>query len=267
MYLAADSHVVTLHELIDKFAIEFQHELNTIDLGGHPHPRAYRALNSIGIDALGLHRATRHLCEGGYAFACPPTVRTLMDLTVSTGILVSDDQPHDLMAFKYTYHFAKVRLGLPTTPEPEKAQLDTEVRKAITESPESYRELVQSYIFNSRTRAYWWSPEYGRPSELVEKFIGPAFPDLYNLLSGGSHGSLLGMRFLRDNPTEQSPEPAAHPKGQNLALLTSSWLMLHIFGYRAQFEGLMPHEKLAALYGIFQAAEPFIRERPPDSPD
>jgi hypothetical protein len=106
---------------------------------------------------------------------------------------------------------------------------------------------AKALIKENKPFAYWYSPEYHRPSDLL-KLASVPIQDLYQLFSGPAHGSFSGQVLLNDDSTVQDINPRPHPLWTPRAIEASSRLLLEIghsrdvsdnLGHLADYEKLL----------------------------
>ena len=195
------------------------------------YPLAGTALFSLGADTLALHRAIRALCEAGWAFCCPLLLRAQMDNIINLFAITVPAHDPEYMAFKYFYSYL---IGFKTNDISQETQ--DQIKRDMDLLDEVNREKAETLLKSGKPMAYWYQPEYEKPSKLLAKHAAPILCTLWKRFSGTTHGGYLGVRLFRDNKNTIHPEPRADQSSQDRALLVSSRLIVEFFDLRCHFE-------------------------------
>lgn len=106
-------------------------------------------------------------------------------------------------------------------------------------------------VLKEKDAAYWFQPEFSRPTEIVEKYGTNHFRWLYRIFSSAAHGGFFGLRYFRDKPFELSVNPRL-PMGRAGAMLMlhSSSLLVDLIMIRDSYQklGYKENEKLILSY-------------------
>lgn len=203
--------------------------------GKHPYPLAGGALHRLGADTVAFHEAVLALCATGWASCSAPLLRTLLDLLLSTAVIVERRDEAEMRGFRCTHYFLKAMLS----------EGDDEVRQSnrrqieagIARLPGADQERARRFIFSDRLPAYWYAPDYyRRPQEAADKLLIPELSSYYTRLSSAAHGGFFGLGLFRDQPDAVHPNPRNDPRSQSLALCTSIRIVLEQAHARDQFE-------------------------------
>jgi len=79
--------------------------------GKHPYPLAGGALYRLGADTVAFHEAVLALCVTGWVSCSAPLLRTLLDLLLSTAIVVERHDEAEIRGFRCTHFFLKAMLS------------------------------------------------------------------------------------------------------------------------------------------------------------
>src|SRR3954467_7232818 len=101
-----DSVLVGLHDAAAEYAVGVNQAIST-QVKNHLYPVAAGALYRIGADTVAFHMAVFTLCADGRVSCSAPLLRTLLDLLLSTAIIVERHDEADLRGFRYTHFFLK----------------------------------------------------------------------------------------------------------------------------------------------------------------
>jgi hypothetical protein len=235
-YLQAMPQVLAIHQEAADFAVFVNEEIATANGGVLRYPLCGTALYSTAADQLSLHRAIRDLCDHGWAAETLVLVRTMLDIYLSVLVLVERESEADFRGVKYTHGFLKaIYINKNSTPA-ERANAKEQILEVIARAPAGIKEQLKSYFFKETLGAYWYCPDYNRPSDILSKLSTGNMGILYDYFSGAVHGSYMGLRILKDKPDEINPNPRADPRAQNLSLSISTRLLLESTYLRDLFE-------------------------------
>ena len=194
------------------------------------------AIWALSHDSVCTHQAIFDACRCGWSSSGAVLVRTLMDLTISTVAILSSSNP-ELAAFKYFFSSYRTVLRDPSY----RGEVLDVTRKLCREYllllAESDRKEAKRFLHNERKMAYWYSGEFTRPSEVIEKHL-PSLQGAFTLLSAAAHGGFLGTRAFRDDPDFHDVNPRRPKETAELVLMMSSRLLLEQTRLRAESEGL-----------------------------
>src|SRR6266704_565603 len=139
MCLVAEPALVRLHAAVVEYAVRVNATVAQAHEVSPGHPLSGGALFSIRADYLGLHRCVMTLCTDGWAFAAVPILRTMMELMISTAVIVADPAEAEYRGFKYTHAFLKANLNNEAFPPEQRARMRQQVEKGIESLPEAFR--------------------------------------------------------------------------------------------------------------------------------
>lgn len=164
----------------------------------------------------------------------------MMDMLVSVGIIVNDRGQSEYQGFKYTHSFLKAEyININEKQEKKrKSAIEFQIKDGINNLPDAYKSKALDFMFKEKLYSYWFCPEFDKPSDAIKALSSSMYGlnDLYRRFSGSTHGGFLGLRLCRDNPDDLIPKPTADRKGQNLALIGSSRVLLEMCRLRESFE-------------------------------
>jgi len=260
MSMAAEPHVVRLHEEVNEYAIHVNTAIAEVRERRREFPLAGGALLSIRADHLALHRSVLSLCREGLALSVTPILRTMLELMISTAVIVTDHAEAEYRGFKYTHVFFKANLNNEAFPEEQRRRMREQIEEGLALLPASHRDKARGYVFKERTSPYWYFPEFRRPAEAIDELCPADVAALYSLFSAGSHGGYLGLRILKDRPDDIHPNPRRDKRSQDFALVASMRLTLEVFRGSDRFEASGVSEEVTrVIFDRFRALEPLLR--------
>jgi hypothetical protein len=162
-------------------------------------------------------------------------LRTLLDLLLSTAIIVERADEAEMRGFRCTHYFLKAMLS------EEDGQLQQSNRRhieaGIARLAGADQERARHFIFNDRLPPYWYAPDYyHRPQEAADALLTAELSSYYARLSSAAHGGFFGLGLFRDQPDTIHPNQRSDPQSQALALSTSIRIVLEQARARDQFE-------------------------------
>jgi hypothetical protein len=116
------------------------------------------------------------------------------------------------------------------------------LEKLVSRLPAEDQADAKALIKENKKVAYWYSPEYQRPSDVL-KLASVPLQQLYNLFSGPAHGGFSLQVLFNDHSTVQDINPRDHPQWSKRAIEASSRLLLEISRARCVWEGLGREEE------------------------
>ena len=260
MLLVAEPKLVELHAAANEYCACINSDIAKANEADKRFPLSGGALFSIRADQFALHRTIMTLCTEGWAFAGSPLLRTMLELMLSTAIIVSSHEETEYLGFKYTHVFLKANLNNEQLPAAQRKRIREQVDEGIALLPSAFQERAKEYVFRERTSPYWYYPEFHRPGDAIAKLCPRDVSQLYAMYSSGSHGGYLGLKLLKDNPDDIHPNPRADKRSQNLALLSSVRLTFEVFRGCDRFEAAGTNDKLSKeFFDRYQELEPILR--------
>lgn len=194
------------------------------------------ALLSLVHDAVVAHQGVGLLVFQGWSSAAAPVVRSMIDLTASALAIVHSANPR-LAAFKYLH--AGYRTFERDTGYSKEGRAGTRalLRARIEQLSPDDRAAAVAYV-RGKNRPYWYSDEWGKPSDVLEAFGSDHMRWEYGQLSSAAHGGFLSVRTWRDRPFEMNIH-ARLPIGRNAAVLAlrSSRAVIELVRLRAEYYG------------------------------
>lgn len=106
-----DETLVRLHGEASQYSVAVNAAIAAQLNGKHPYPLAAGALYRLGADSVAFHEAVFALCATGWAFCSAPLLRTLLDLLLSTVIIVERLDEAEMRGFRCTHFFLKAMLA------------------------------------------------------------------------------------------------------------------------------------------------------------
>jgi hypothetical protein len=149
----------------------------------------------------------------------------MLDLIISGLALAGHEEDREFRSFRYMYGFQKDGIASPYTPASAKEAARADIAKAIQQMSVHDQNRVRSFL-EAEPGAYWYSPEYRNPSDVLGKEGTKALKSLYASLSGAAHAGFAGLREFRDHPWIIDSAPRADKVSQNRALALSTRLLL-----------------------------------------
>ncbi len=202
----------------------------------HPSPLAGGALYRLSGDTLAFHRSVLAMCNKGWAGCSAPLLRTLLDLLVSTLIVVEQRDEAEIRGFRCTHFFLKVGLVGQSEDAEFREHCRRQVEKGIARLKGADQDQARDFIFKAKLSGYWYAPDYfHRPQDVADKLI-PDLSEIYALLSSAAHGGFFGLGFFRDAPDLVHPNPRDDPRSEALAVCTSTRILLDQTRARERFE-------------------------------
>ncbi|MBI3843255.1 MAG: hypothetical protein HY292_01325 [Planctomycetes bacterium] len=233
----ADEVVRRLHVNASKYSVTVNAAVAEESNGKHLHPLAAGALYRLGAETVGFHESVRVLCEEGRAAYSAPLLRTLLDLLLSTLIVVEKPEEADLRGFRYTYFFLKAMHSRHADDAKNRENCCRQIENGIAHLGAADQARARQFMLKDRLPAYWYAPDfYHRPHEAAEKLLVPEQVAYYSTLSGAAHGGSFGLGFFRDEPDVIGPNPRDDPRGEAFALCTSIRIALEQARARDHFE-------------------------------
>lgn len=231
-----DATLERLHAEALEFAVAVNAAIAAHWDGRHPYPLAGGALYRLGADTVAFHGAVLALCATGWVSCCAPLLRTLLDLLLSTAIIVEAADDAEMRGFRCTHYFLKATLS-EADDELQRSKRLQQIEAGIARLPSVNQERARRFIFNDRLPAYWYAPAYyHRPQEAAEVLLAPELSFYYARLSAAAHGGFFGLGLFRDQPDTVHPNQRRDPRSQALALSTSIRIVLEQARARDQFE-------------------------------
>ncbi len=250
--LVAAPELVKMHEDVVEYGVVIHTTIMAVHEQRGERALSGGALSSIRADLLGLHRSVAALCSDGWAFAATPILRTMIELMLSTAVIVEDVKQAEYRGFKYTHQFLKANLNNAQFPEDQRRFMRSQIQDGIAALPQDLRETAKRHVYSEKLGPYWYSPEYARPSDVVDKLCPPEVVQLYALYSGGAHGGYLGLRLLKDEPDLIHPNPRPDKRSQDMALVASVRFSLEVIRACDRFEtGGVNDEMSAQMFDRF----------------
>ena len=235
-YLCAPGPAAQLHADVQEYAVAVNASVAIVHEGVSPIPLSGAALFAITADLLAMHRAVLCLCHGGWAFTSVTVLRSMIDLFLSAFVIVEVPSEAEYRGFKYTHFFLKSQRSMPGATTETRRSVAPQLERAIACLPPHQQARARQFVFQAPLRPYWYSPEYARPADVLERIGRPDIGRAYSLLSGGAHGGFIGLRVLKDDPDRVDPNPRRDPRSQQFTLLASSRLLLETMNIRDAFE-------------------------------
>ena len=106
-----DATLAQLHGEASEYAVAVNAAVAGQSNGKHPYPLAGGALNRLGADTIAFHEAVLALCATGWVACSAPLLRTLLDLLLSTAIIVERADQAEMRGFRCTHYFLKAMLS------------------------------------------------------------------------------------------------------------------------------------------------------------
>jgi hypothetical protein len=216
--LRADPAILQVHEDTQEYASTVNAAIAQAHGGVSPYPLCGGALYALTADLLAMHRAVLSLCADGWAFTAVCLHRSMLDLLMSAAVMTEQEGEAEYRGFKYTHFFLKAGHGQTGLSSQDRADTRAQIEDGIRRLPAGQQQKARDFMFRERLWGYWYCPEYKRPSDILDRLSSPEIRALYDTLSGGTHGSYLGLRIFKDDPDFVHPNPRADRRSQNMAL-------------------------------------------------
>jgi hypothetical protein len=223
-----------LHEIVIIYSIKVQSAASRLQ-EIRPHV-SYQAFADLHMRAVVIHRSIRDLCESGWTPVTGILIRTLIDIYVNCLAIAIEPDNSEFMAFRFLFAFQLSRVK--DAAVPKKAQLEhrKEIETAILQLPSKDAARATALITDKTRKSYWYQPEFKSPSDLLKKTKGD-MPSLYRIFSAATHGGIVGLALLDDEPDTPNINPRQHPRQMPIAILGSARYLLEITFLRDQIEG------------------------------
>lgn len=150
------------------------------------------------------------------------------------------------MGFKY---FAPLPIKLATAPvmtAPERKDARERLESFVDRLPAEDQSKAKEFIKKNKPTAYWYSPEFKRPSEVLEKASVP-LASMYSIFSGPAHGGFSLQVLFNDHSSVQDINPREHAQWSRRAIEASSRFLLEIGRARCVWDDLGHEEEYEAL--------------------
>ena len=230
-----DATLARLHCNASEYAVAVNTTIAGQLDGKHPFPLAGGALYRLGADTVAFHEAVLALCATGWVSCSAPLLRTLLDLLLSTAIIVERADEAEMRGFRCTHYCLKAMLS-EGDGEAQKSNR-RQIESGIALLAGTDQEQARRFIFNDRLPAYWYAPDYyRRPQEAADALLTAELSLYYSKLSSAAHGGFFGLSIFRDQPDTIHPNQRSDPRSQALALSTSIRIILEQTRARDQFE-------------------------------
>lgn len=232
-----DDALLRLHDAASAYAVSVNTTVSEQFSDKHPYPLAGGALYRLEADTIAFHEAVLTLCFARRVSCSAPLLRTLLDLLLSTVIIIERDDEAEIRGFRCTHFFLKAAL---TRNDPDvrfREHCRQQIESGIARLPPEDQAKARRFVFNDRLPGYWYAPDYfRRPHEAAEKLFPKEMALSYATLSSAAHGGLFGLGVFRDQPDIVHPNVRDDPRAQTLALCTSIRIVLEQAHARDQFE-------------------------------
>ena len=214
-----------MHNSVIDYSCRVQEQAVALQ-NANPH-LSYEALAAIHTRAVLIHRSTRDLCENGWTPVSSILIRTLADLYANAIAILFNEKDREYMAFRYMLAFPLSRVNDTSLTKEVRARHEAEITEIISHLPETDRDRASELLKNNCRKNYWFQPEFESPTDVLKKTKGD-MPFLYRVFSGSTHGGVVGLGFLDDDPDVANINPREHPRKTPGAIVASSRLALEI---------------------------------------
>lgn len=222
-----DEAFVRLHGEACKYAVAVNAAIAAQLNSKHPYPIAGGALFRLAADTVAFHEAILALCATGWVSCSAPILRTLLDLLLSTAIIVERNDEAEIRGFRCTHLFLKAELSWSGSDNKLREGVRRQIDSGIARLSGSDQDRARRFIFHDRLPPYWYAPDYyHRPQEAADKLLGQELSRSYATLSSAAHGGFLGLGLFRDHPDAIHPNQRDDPRSQSLALCISTRIVL-----------------------------------------
>jgi hypothetical protein len=252
MELSGDIHPKDIHEFTTFITDEYQKKSAEVNKDKEWDDIVRSALVSITHETVILHRALGDLCLRGWSGAATPIFRTMLDLMVSL-LAIGHSSCPPVAAFRY-FH---VGYRKETRNDKKSKQWRVDARAflmaRISTLPQEFQSGAKEML-NEKDGAYWFQPEFKKPTEIVQRFGNDQFQWLYRTFSAAAHGGFFGLRYFRDDPFGLSINPRL-PMGRAGAklILHSSRLLVEVIMVRDTYEKLGFKENEGLILNYFDS--------------
>lgn len=228
--------VTKFHNEVLDLAVRINESANGI-YEGQANDIVHDAIFVMNHDAICVHRAIGQLVTSGWPAPAAALVRTLLDLAVSA-VALDRSRDRTVAAFRYMYSGLRNLSRDASFSRETRQDAFRQVRDRLKLIPEvKHPELIR--VIKEKSRAYWFSPEWPNPSEVLGQEVHQDLARMYRLFSSVAHGGYLGMRIFKEDPDHigVNPETPPGPRAANLDL-TSCRVLLPILGLRVVIQSL-----------------------------
>jgi hypothetical protein len=209
-------------------------------------PLSTYVLANIHYTAIWCHRGVRTLCEDGWTPLTAILNRTLMDHLVSCIAITAYPERANYMGFKYLAQLPMKLAMDPVMTAPERKDAREKLESFVGRLPAEDQSEAKAFIKKNKTTAYWFSPEFRRPSDVLKKALVPLV-SLYSTFSGPAHGSFSLQVFFNDHSSLHDINPREHPQWSRRAIEASSRFLLEIGHVRCVWDDLGHEEEYEKL--------------------
>jgi hypothetical protein len=223
-----------LHGIVIHYSIKVHRAATRLD-ADRPHV-SYHALANLHMRAVVIHRSIRDLCEAGWTSVTGILIRTLLEIYVNCLAIAIVPEDSEFMAFRFLLAFQLSRVNDSTLPKETRQAHREEIEAAISQLPSKDTARATALITDTTRKSYWYQPEFSSPSDLLKKTKGD-MPFLYRAFSGSTHGGVVGLAILDDEPDTPNIDPRRHPRKTPISIFASARLLLEIAFLRDQIEG------------------------------
>ena len=142
-----DQTLERLHQAASECSVAVNAAVAETLSGKHPYPLAGGALYRLGADTLAFHQADLALCVTEWVSCSAPLLRTLLDLLLSTLIIVERREEAEMRGFRCTHYFLKATVSR----NPDDAALRTfarqQVDSGIARLPPAEQQRARDFVF------------------------------------------------------------------------------------------------------------------------
>jgi hypothetical protein len=163
-------------------------------------------------------------------------IRTLLDIYVNCLAIAIEPENSEFMAFRFLFAFQLSRVNDTAVPKKDRLEHRKEIEAAILQLPGKDAARSTALITDTTRKSYWYQPEFSSPSDLLKRTKGD-MPSLYRIFSAATHGGVVGLAVLDDEPDTPNINPRKHPRKMPLAIIASARYLLEITFLRDQIEG------------------------------
>lgn len=232
-----DEAILRLHGEAIEYAVAVSASIAAQLKDKHPYPLAGGALFRLAGDTIAFHEAVYSLCATGWASCSAPILRTLLDLLLSTAIIVERTDEAEIRGFRSTHLFLKAELSRSGSDDKLRKHTRLQIDSGIARLSGADQDRARRFIFQDRMPPYWYAPDYyHRPQEAADKLLSEDMSRAYALLSSAAHGGFLGLGLFRDQPDTIHPNRRDDPRSQSWAICISTRIVIEQSWAREQFE-------------------------------